>query len=819
MFRILLVLLLFSFQLIGQTTTTLSVSIKDCPDGTKKVLLFIEMNGKDSLIFRDSLPGCSGTFTFPKFIGNYRVSISAPQYTGVSKKFSIDETVPDSLTLAPVTLVKEAKQLDEFTVTGIKRNLIQVDADKTTVTVKDNPVLSTASIYDALLKIPGIVPFPGGGFTVSGKGASVYFESVPSNLNGEDLTNLLKSLPANSVEKIEITSNPGASYDANVSGAIIDIITLSKVSKWISGTITLNSGYNTNVKLLPSLVISGKNKKYSWQLSTGYSYIERTYKGNNDRNYTTFSPMVQMIAKDKDTTKGATTYFKPSVTFKLNRNTTVTANYNLNINEGKNRGESISESVGLPFNIDLNNNYSGHRNGLTNEGTVKYKTRLDTLKRSLEITANYLNFEQRRTNKSTQTINGTSNYNLLHYELNQNRFYVKSDLDVPFEKVKVLLRGGIKYSWLEARNIGFYNLQDTSASILDHPIYTSIIDFLYRESNLAGYIEVKKTIKKLSLGAGLRAENFQLTPRGTTIPTAITTNYFNFFPSFNGIYRFNRDMNLIASYSRKIGIPHYSQFDPNNSSGDYDAYNTSAGNPLLKPNFYSNSEVKFTAFDYFQLSVDHSYSTSLNLNEIVVAPNSLQVTNTFRTYNNIQTLSYNLAIPIPFGIFTQGLAFFDQALDVDKLNFMYLYAERTSTKIAGYNYVNDNKPQWNMGVYSQFILPWKVRMNIDYYVGTKGTYLIYELTKNNSALEFVFSREFMDKKWKTSLSFEDIFNTSQYTGRSSFKNIDFNNYNKDDTRVIWFKVSYSFGKYEKPESDEEIGPIGGGNENAVEPVK
>ena len=73
--------------------------------------------------------------------------------------------------------------------------------------------------------------------------------------------------------------------------------------------------------------------------------------------------------------------------------------------------------------------------------------------------------------------------------------------------------------------------------------------------------------------------------------------------------------------------------------------------------------------------------------------------------------------------------------------------------------------------------------------------------RNRSALDVSFSREFYDKKLKASLSFEDIFNTDQSNGRVSFPNIHMTSYSKQDTRIIWFKVSYSFGKVEKNESE------------------
>ena len=354
-----------------------------------------------------------------------------------------------------------------------------------------------------------------------------------------------------------------------------------------------------------------------------------------------------------------------------------------------------------------------------------------------------------------------------------------------------------------ANSIGEYNLQNPSEAIFQDLNYNSSIDFDYVEDNLAGYIDIKKGLgKKLSTGVGLRAENFNL-DRKSTVTSQNRTNYFNFFPAANAIYRFNPDMNFIATYSRKISIPSYNQFDPNNS-GYYDSYSSEAGNIFLKPNFYDNVEVKFTVFDYLQLSANYSHSQTINLFELSAQPGSLQTIQTFKTYNNVNVLTYFFSIPVPFGIFKEGLNFFNNAIDIDKINFVYLYTERTKTSVSDLTYLAPNKAMWNHGLYSQFILPFEIRMNIDYYFGTKGTYQIWNYTRPRSALEIVFTKEFLNKKLRTTLSFEDIFNTNQATLQTNYSNVNLNHYSKNDTRVVWFKIAYSFGQYDKSSAGLDI---------------
>ena len=795
--------LICSISIFGQSqklTFTLTSIDEECSTLKKEIQIFSTLNGKDSLIFSDTFSVCLFELEIKRVFGNYRLNIRTKKYETTDLKFEIKPESTDYINLNSIELKKKTNNLDEVTISGIKRSFIKTEADKTTITVKDNAILTTSSVYDAIIKIPGIVPYPSGGFSVYGKNATIYFEGVPGNLSGDDLINLLKSLPATSIEKIEIISNPGASYDANISGAIINIISLSKINKWISGTLTMNYGLNQNNKLLPSLVISGKNNKISWQFQTGYSYFERSTHQKTSKYFITFNPIAILGTETKEQNISGLYYLKPSINYKINNHSNFILNYNTSFNDVKNQGVNTTSSQEINPTIDLVNNYKLSSKNVNNGLVLKYRNTFDSLKRVLDVTASYSDYTQDQLTKSSQNENTISDYSLLKYNLNLKNLYVKADLEVPFEKKKLYLQIGVKYRKLFAKSNGRYNLQNQSDIIFQNLNYLSTLDFDYIEDNLAGYIEMKKEIEKLSVGAGVRVENFTLN-RKSSISQTKSNNYLNLFPSANAIYRFNQDMNLIGSYSRKIAVPTYHEFDPNNS-GYYDNYNSTTGNLLLKPNFYDNMEVKFSIFDYLQLSVNYSHSQTLNLDIFTTQPNSLQSIHTFKTYQNVNSLTYFFSIPIPFGVFKKGLQFFNEPIDIDKINYMYLYTERTKTSISNYHPLNSNKPTWNYGVYSQFILPKEIRLNIDFWVGTKGTFQIYDITKQQSSLEFVFTKDFMNKKIKSSLSFQDVLNQSQFSSQISYENLNLRFYNKNDTRIIWFKLAYSFGQFDKTNENE-----------------
>jgi hypothetical protein len=788
-----------------------SVSGKDipCEEVAKQVIISTRIDGKDSVLMKESFTECRQLIEVPKRPGVYTFTIQTYLYQPILLSFEIKAETADTIDLGNRVFKETVAALDEVTITGVQRKFIEIDADKTVLTVKDNPVLSVSSVYDAILKVPGVMPYPGGGFAVGGQLASVYFENVPSSLSTDDLMNLLKSLPATSVETIEIISNPGASFDANVSGAIININSIGKATKWLSGTATLNYGLNQNQKVSPSLVLNGRRTRWSWQLQGGFSYNERSSRDTSSRMFTSFDPLIGLSSDRKEKTFNSYYYFKPSATFNLSKRSSLILNYNGSFGDNRIKGTSFTKSQGLNPQVALETDYRSRNYGMGNEGIIKFRQEFDTLKRVLNVTAFYSNYQNSSKRKNSQRFLSTDDYSILDYYMNIHRFYLRADAEIPFEKIRFYINTGVKYSLMQVDNTGSYNLNNASSDIFENPFYTSVIDFNYRENNLAAYVDVKKKLgKKISLGAGLRAEDFGL-KRASNVSSTATNNYFNWFPSFNAIYRMNALVNVIGTYSRKIGIPNFSQYDPNNS-GYYDSFTSSSGNTQLQPNFYDNAQFKITFFDYAQFSVNYTHSQFLNLSEVVVQPNSVQTVQTFRTYSNVNSLNYFFALPVPFVLFTKGLKFMNEPVEVDKMSFLYLYSSYTKTSISGYNYVNRNKGMWTLGVYSQFILPWKVRLNMEYYIAGKGNYQIYEFTRNRSSFDVTFSREFQDKKWRTSLSFEDIFNTDQNTTAVSFPNIRMDSYSKQDTRIIWFKLSYSFGKVEKNDSNDLNLPGGSG---------
>jgi outer membrane receptor protein involved in Fe transport len=156
--------------------------------------------------------------------GKYQVLISA---IGFATSTIPVEVLEKNLviTLPEVKLSAASQALKEVTVVG-KKQFVEQKLDRTLINVDASPTNTGLTALEVLEKSPGISVDRDGNISLKGKqGVLVMMDGKPTYLNGADLTNLLKNMPATQLEQIEIMPNPPAKYDAAGNSGIINIKT------------------------------------------------------------------------------------------------------------------------------------------------------------------------------------------------------------------------------------------------------------------------------------------------------------------------------------------------------------------------------------------------------------------------------------------------------------------------------------------------------------------------------------------------------------------------------------------------------------------
>ncbi len=217
----------------GEPVATASIAVwRDGPDGSEELVT-------------GAVTDAAGAFRVDRLRpGTYRVTVSFLGYA--AQAFEEVEVTRAALVadLGEVRLAPDAAQLDAVEVTG-ERELVQIEADRTVYNVAEQPVAETGSATDLLQTVPSVEVDIDGNVSLRGNGnVAILLNGRTVPVSGAFLANLLRQMPASSIERVEVIPNPSAKYDPEGMGGIINIVTKEDADLGLSGGLTLGAGSN-----------------------------------------------------------------------------------------------------------------------------------------------------------------------------------------------------------------------------------------------------------------------------------------------------------------------------------------------------------------------------------------------------------------------------------------------------------------------------------------------------------------------------------------------------------------------------------------------
>jgi hypothetical protein len=250
---------------------------------------------------------------------------------------------------------------------------------------------------------------------------------------------------------------------------------------------------NKYQKPSPQLLLNGKEKNLSWQTMAGFNYIDSEVKMKNSQTFTSFSPEKQLVQENLRLVTNRNAYFRSGVNYKLTKMSNLLLNYNLTVANDR----DVTTSSTLGDAIDFNDNAITKTKNSNHELSLQYKTKLDTLGRTLDVTAfsNFFNRNPLRESRGNEPTSGNS-YNNGNIDFGLANYYLKYDFAIPFQKMDFSINTGGKYNIIKVQDYGKYNINSSSDAIFNSNVYGKTIDFDYSENNLAFYAEARKKIRK-----------------------------------------------------------------------------------------------------------------------------------------------------------------------------------------------------------------------------------------------------------------------------------------------------------------------------------
>lgn len=659
----------------------------------------------------------------------------------------------------------EDKERAIESVTLIKtKKAVEQKADRTIYDFSEQPHLNSGNTLEGLQKIPGLMVSEMAGMIYQGKSLDVYMDGRPLNIYSTQLTAYLEGLPANSIEKIEIITQPGAEFPATSGGAIINIITSKSAKSYLSAT--YNGGYRFSNyerfrnKFNNSLTLNSKNRWFGWQMNVGQSYNE------SETNST-----IDEISKLYNDSYHRNQYVRTALTFELGKDRLL-MNYNLSNGNSDRYIDSYALFEGTEF---LSNDKTDQKN-VRHELAATYQKKFKDPSKKLDFKASYSRFNNdfEQSSHGIQPIVTTGN--VLENGSKQNLYNLRVDYAQP---IKILDEGKISLG-------ANYDQTDFTAESFN----TTNLD--YKSKTSAIYAEASATKGKMDFTLGLRGENYDISGVSLNRETQQYENLrpfdkFKVFP--NASIQYNivpKAVFLNMNYNKKITLPSVSNLNPNNNR--YGNNNIEfSGNPNLQPTIFDNFEIKLSAMNYAFIG----YNMTVGKNQVVqqVYREGDKINQTSINVDQIKNHNFNIGLPVPLAIFNKPLSeVMKMDVNPDKVSFVFLYA---AYQIQQMDEIINSKGYWTYNISGQFILPYKVKFMANYTYLTKGHNQFFFPNKSfYNSMDLTLSRKFNKDRMTLTIFANDIFNTNETNLRTinALPNVYIRN--KNDTRSFGLSFNY-----------------------------
>ncbi|MBC7874860.1 MAG: outer membrane beta-barrel protein [Ferruginibacter sp.] len=714
----------------------------------------------------------------------YTVRITSINYQPIEKGISTS----GNQTTFNFTAEPLGKTLETAVVTS-KKPLMRQEDDKLIID-PENLVEASTSGYEVIEKTPGLFVDQDGNIYISSlTPATVQINGRNMKMSAADVATMLKSLPPNSISKIEILKTPSAKYDASSSGGIVNVILKKGVKIGMTGSVHGGAQQGAYGNQFTGFNLNNNDGKKSSTISLNYSMRNNYEKIVTNRFFAPDSVLNQNAFTTYPTKVYFASYglsFPAGKKWDLDFGTSASLNDFDNKTSTQNAIKKLSTAQTLTDNLNTTTNDGSsfnYRIGL--EGKMK----IDSLgsEWSNDIFYNYTknNSQQFFATYDNNPVlllrggDGTSNNR-------RNLYTAQSDLKLKLKK-KFTFETGVKTSFLTYKSVTDYYKEQPVGNRQKDPNRTNT--FNYKENINALYAQGSKTLgKDFVIKTGIRLENTnmegkQIIPGDTTFSVNRTDLFPYIYLSKNLVKIAGFDLRAYLVYRRTITRPVYEQLNP--FSKYIDEFLSEIGNPSLRPQFNQNYEANISVDERPILAVGVNETTDIFTN--VVYQNGNQA---FRTYDNLgknKEWYFRGLGAIPPG----GRYFFVLGAQYNHNFYQGLYENKP---------LAFKKGTWTFFTYQTFKIDKRSVITLNGFIRIKGQQQFYELTTFGS-LNTSVNRKFLKEKLVLTLNLSDMFATNKNNFTLNQGSVNASGFRQGDTRRVGINLRYNFGIRKKEENN------------------
>jgi ferric enterobactin receptor len=615
-----------------------------------------------------------------------------------------------SATLKTISLIKKNSLLQTVTIKASPK-IIENKIDKIVFNAEQDLTSQGGVATDVLKKVPQVSVDVDGNIELAGS-SSIRFliDGKPSSAFGNNITDVLQSIPASQIKSIEVVTNPGAKYDAQGLGGIINIILKKNTAKGINGNISMTGGTRQENG---SFNFNARNANFGiTAFITGNARLTSTTPINYERVSNNVSDSTTNLLLQDGSSRFKRHGIESGIgfdwTYKKKNNFSGSLNYddfgnsgvgNINQQQVTTLNDGSGNIIADVAAINKTTNAFRFHNV---DASLNYKRTFDKEDRELEVSLNN-SFGNNYARASNNQLSFPQD-SIIYARNNtnpgkENETELTIDYSDPVGKNIILGMGGkINFSDISSSS-DVFSLLSGKTFLFDSSLSGSL---QYHQKVYALYSELSFPVGKLfDAKIGGRYERTEInTSYSNAAGQTNSSGYNTFVPSIFFLKKLSDDQTLKLSYSKRIERPDYGDLNPFINTSD--PKNITSGNPFLKPEIGNRYELAYSkelgSAGSFVITAFYR-ANNHDIQPYIVYYPSLKVGDSIYTNVAVSTRQ-NIGLEKNMGVSLFGNVNFTKKLNV-RSNIFIFHRHTINALDAGYN-SNSFNYRFNLNTSYQF---------------------------------------------------------------------------------------------------------------------
>ncbi|WP_285058078.1 TonB-dependent receptor [Pedobacter ginsengisoli] len=783
---IIVLLLLTNYNVQAQVPEKQSAITGKVLDENKEFLPYVSVKLHqviDSTLVQSVQTNEAGIFQFSKVpAGTYYIEIDLIGYQkSINRPFTL-EAGGQKVNLGVIVLQSPVQQLNTVDI-SVKKPLIERKDGKIIINVSASPLTPGSTAMEILSRVPGVTLDNEGNVSLRGKpGVSLMIDDKLTYLSSAQLANLLRATSGNTIQTIEIISNPSSKYDASGTGGIINIKLKKNTSFGTNGTLTLGGGLGKYHKSDAGIALNHRSKSLNIYGNYNYTYNKQYENLFLTRSTRAATEITYYDQKARDAFSRKNNNYKTGIDYFINENNTIGFMLNGYVNnyDGTNK---IKTTIGTQRG-KIDSTVLGRNSSVSQYESqtysLNYKSVLDTLGQELNVDLDLSqvhNMENAHYNNDFYKARGLLYGSpLIFRNLTPSKIKIaagKLDYTLPLPN-KMKVETGIKSSYVNTDN-DFRSEQQADEGWKNNESLSN--RFSYKEGVNAAYVNLHKDFNSTALQVGLRTELTHSEGKSITLQDEVVRNYIDFFPSLSVNQTLSKDHIIAFSYSRRIDRPDYQSLNP--FIYYVDLYTLSQGNPALRPQYANSFEINYGRK---KLNISFGYIRTKDVITTTLLTDTIKKTMLLYEQNLAYRRTFSATISRPVNL--------TDWWSTD--NDITLYNSRfASPELMGMPFKNE-KTTLELNTIHTFKFSSTLNAELSANYTSSQVYGTY-IAKPIYGLDFGVNKSFARERANIKLGINDLFDQRQIKIRSAIPSQDYQLNQKQESRVFRLTFTYNFG--------------------------